>query len=100
LVLSERVSFFIILCRWTSHRDLIPVLAGQRIALDVVRGLGYLHTHKILHLDMKSPNILLGSAGAKIADLGLGHEVKEGETDHSEPVRGLAIACCYTHFVT
>jgi serine/threonine protein kinase len=53
----------------------------------MARGLGYFHKHDILHLDIKSPNILLGSSGAKIADVGLGRKVKEGEAVHSEPAQ-------------
>jgi len=49
-----------------------------------VRGLVFFHTHNILHLDIKSPNILLNVAGAKIADVGLGRKMKEGETISSE----------------
>jgi serine/threonine protein kinase len=59
--------------------------AGQHIALDVARGLGYFHKHDILHLDIKSPNILLGSGVAKIADVGLGEKLEEGEAISSEP---------------
>ncbi|PIA34214.1 hypothetical protein AQUCO_03800064v1 [Aquilegia coerulea] len=49
---------------------------GRRlsIALDVARGMNYLHCFKppIVHLDLKSPNILLDShLGAKICDFGL-----------------------------
>jgi len=57
---------------------------GCSIALDIVRALAFFHTHNILHLDMKSPNILLNAAGAKIADIGLGRMVMEGETISSE----------------
>ena len=67
--------------------SLITPLAGQSIALDVARGLSFFHTHDILHLDIKSPNILLASGGAKIADLGLGTKVKEGEAVQSEPTQ-------------
>jgi serine/threonine protein kinase len=53
---------------------------GHSIAVDIVRGLAFFHTHNILHLDMKSPNCLLNGAGAKIADTGLGRKVKDGES--------------------
>jgi serine/threonine protein kinase len=52
--------------------------------LDIVRGLVFFHTHNILHLDVKSPNILLNGAGAKIADVGLGRKMKKGENISSE----------------
>jgi serine/threonine protein kinase len=35
--------------------------------LDIVRGLEYIHTRDIMLLNLKSPNILLNAAGAKIA---------------------------------
>jgi serine/threonine protein kinase len=47
--------------------------------VDIVRGLAFFHTHNILHLDMKSPNILLNNDGAKIADIGLGKKLPEGK---------------------
>jgi len=87
--LIARLTFIIILyCCWPyQYNNLITPFAGQRIALDVARGLSFFHTHDILHLDIKSPNILLASGGAKIADLGLGIKVKEGEAVHSEPTK-------------
>ena len=45
---------------------------GASIALDIAKGIHFLHSHKIMHLDIKSPNILLAADGtAKIADVGL-----------------------------
>lgn len=49
------------------------VCRGFKIAQDVAAGLVYLHANRIIHLDLKSPNILLGADNtAKIADVGLG----------------------------
>ena len=45
---------------------------NRRVALDVARGLAYLHSRAIVHLDVKSPNVLLAKDfTAKIADVGL-----------------------------
>lgn len=45
---------------------------GRTIALDIARGMHFLHSRRIVHMDLKSPNILLGANGvAKIADVGL-----------------------------
>lgn len=44
---------------------------GAGVALDVAQGLDYLHAQKVVHLDLKSANILLSRMGtAKIADVG------------------------------
>lgn len=48
------------------------ICRGKTIALDIALGLRYLHKHDIVHLDLKSPNVLLNSSGqAKISDVGL-----------------------------
>lgn len=45
---------------------------GKRAACDIARGLHYLHSHKTVHLDVKSSNVLLARDGAcKLADVGL-----------------------------
>lgn len=45
---------------------------GHRVALDVARGLHYLHHKRVVHLDLKSANILLSRHGtAKICDIGM-----------------------------
>lgn len=44
---------------------------GGQIALDIAHGMGFLHSRGVIHLDMKSPNVLLtGNYTAKIADVG------------------------------
>lgn len=45
---------------------------GRRVMEDVARGLGYLHSKRVVHFDLKSANILLSRAGtAKLADIGM-----------------------------
>ncbi|KAK9845241.1 hypothetical protein WJX81_000902 [Elliptochloris bilobata] len=54
---------------------------GRKVAIDVARGLVYLHGRKILHCDIKSGNILLGRGGvAKIADVGLAKLLSSAQT--------------------
>ncbi|KAK9799778.1 hypothetical protein WJX73_006089 [Symbiochloris irregularis] len=80
---SEDIMYFI--CEFCHNGDLYSALAhdrftdmlswynrGKSIALQVARGLFYLHSNGIVHLDIKSPNILLTKEWqAKIADVGL-----------------------------
>ena len=55
-----------------SQQGIQQVGMGRRIALDVARGLHFLHSNKIVHFDLKSANILLARDNtAKIADVGL-----------------------------
>jgi len=46
----------------------------------VIEGIGYIHSKKILHRDIKLDNILLdGKGNVKIADFGVSKQVKAGE---------------------
>ncbi|KAK9807274.1 hypothetical protein WJX73_006439 [Symbiochloris irregularis] len=57
--------------------DLLWYQRGKSIALQVARGLYYLHSNGIVHLDIKSPNILLTETWkAKIADVGLARTLR------------------------
>lgn len=54
------------------HRVRLPCLRQvQTIAAQLVSALYYLHSHRILHRDMKPQNILLGKDGiVKLCDFG------------------------------
>ncbi|DBA88396.1 TPA: hypothetical protein ACH3X2_004890 [Trebouxia sp. C0005] len=59
---------------------------GAHIALDVIKGLHFLHTHGVLHRDIKSGNVLLSGdySQAKICDVGLAHIMgSTSNTGHS-----------------
>lgn len=61
----------------------------KAIALDVARGLVYLHGKRILHRDLKSDNILLdGKGNAKIGDFGLSKIKLETENFQTTSVNG------------
>lgn len=56
---------------------------GKYIAIDIIKGLVFLHKNKVMHRDIKSKNILLDEQGnAKIADVGLAR-VRQGDTSSS-----------------
>ena len=57
-------------------RDRHVMRRGQQAFTDVCKGLYMLHTNQICHLDMKTPNVLIGEDGiCKISDLGLGRRM-------------------------
>lgn len=52
----------------------------HKVSTDIARGLFYLHAHDILHLDLKSENILIGDDGtAQLCDFGLAKIKRESD---------------------
>jgi len=74
------------------HEAQEPVLSVKEslvLALSVARGVAYLHDVGILHLDLKSPNVLLNSSfHAKLCDFGLA-KVREQVGAHTM-LRGIS----------
>lgn len=61
---------------------------GRTIALRIAQGLHFLHSRRIVHLDLKSPNVLLSREGgehAKIADVGLARSLNSQCTLNPQP---------------
>ena len=66
--------------------DGLPVLGkGKQIALDVARGLAFLHSQHVVHLDLKSPN---GACWSPFRSPGFGLEVQQ----HLDRLQGQILA--------
>eukprot|EP00884_Botryococcus_braunii_P020299 jgi/Botrbrau1/6953/Bobra.0215s0030.1 len=65
-------------------------MRGSKVALDVARGIAYLHHMGIIHYDIKPSNILLNSGGdtAKIGDIGLSKVLGSLASSSSISLRG------------
>lgn len=62
------------------RRKLNEVLA-KYLFKQIIEGIGYIHSKNILHRDIKLENILLDDKGhIKIADFGVGKQIKPGQT--------------------
>jgi len=71
----------------TSARKLLAWrCCGRNIAMDVARGLDFLHARNVIHVDVKSANVLLSREGqAKLTDVGLARITKDvSQSPHVE----------------
>ena len=62
---------------------------GRRIALDIARGLTFLHSNRIAHMDLKSPNGATPAALLHLIDaayLSAQHPMVPAALDWLEPV--------------
>ena len=46
------------------------------MALDITRGLGYLHPQRIIHRDVKLHNVVVSNHRCKLIDFGLARKAK------------------------
>jgi serine/threonine protein kinase len=61
------------------------------IIVEILRGLAHLHSHSIIHRDIKSDNILLNYAGGvKLADFGFSAENRTDKGERRTSVVGTA----------
>eukprot|EP00927_Polykrikos_kofoidii_P001572 TRINITY_DN10599_c0_g1_i1.p1 TRINITY_DN10599_c0_g1~~TRINITY_DN10599_c0_g1_i1.p1 ORF type:complete len:761 (+),score=104.58 TRINITY_DN10599_c0_g1_i1:188-2470(+) len=73
-----------------------PLVFDQTLvlAVGIVRGMCYLHACKVLHLDLKSPNILVGNDWTpKLCDFGLAkiRDLDIGDGGHQTTLRGVSL---------
>ena len=73
---------------------------GRKAALDVARGLAYLHANRLTHFDLKSSNVLLDRTGsAKISDVGFAQVISQS-LDAGAATGGSYAPChagCHAH---
>ena len=59
----------------------LPEPQVRRIAVQLVHALHYLHSHRVIHRDMKPQNILLGANGTvKLCDFGFARSMSVNTT--------------------
>ena len=68
------------LLNFVRKRKKLDEETAKVIFKQVIEGIGYVHSKKILHRDIKLDNILLdGKGNVKIGDFGVSKQVKAGE---------------------
>lgn len=66
---------------YTARDQLLPIPDAMRIIKQVAEALGYAHTHKVLHRDVKPANIMLTEdRRAKLGDFGIARRLGLDET--------------------
>eukprot|EP00250_Pteridium_aquilinum_P006013 c1600_g1_i1 orf=412-1587(+) len=75
-----------------ARKRVIPLRLAVKYALDVARGMEYLHSFGVIHRDLKSDNLLISDKSIKIADFGVARiEVQtEGMTPETGTYRWMA----------
>jgi len=65
---------------------------SSRIALDITKGLIHLHTHNVVHRDLKATNIMLDQAGrAKLSDFGIAvFQTSQSNIEANQPSKSSA----------
>lgn len=73
-----------------THNDHLSEAAARPIFLQILRSVHYLHTHNIVHLDLKTENILINrNLKVTLCDLGQARELKSAH-DLQEGIVGTA----------
>lgn len=75
-----------------SKKRAMPLRLAVKHALDIARGMEYLHSYGVIHRDLKSDNLLIADKSIKIADFGVARiEVQtEGMTPETGTYRWMA----------
>ena len=59
------------------HESRIDFVTNYQIILDIIDGLSYIHSQKIIHRDLKLQNVIIDNEGkCKIIDFGLAKKVR------------------------